>query len=58
MFSNHLCHKIALKYRLAVYGHCEEGPVEQSKAVKAVLYHELDHKDVTPDLGTFRRDDF
>ena len=50
MFSNQLCHKLARKYRLAVYSHCDGGCDVQSQAVMALLSHELDHKDTTPFL--------
>ena len=43
------CRKLAAKYRLAVYSHCKEGPEVQSRAVKSILYHELDHKNTTPE---------
>ena len=48
MFTGILCNRIARKYRLAVYSHCNDGSEVQSRAVQAVLNHELDHKDTTP----------
>ena len=49
MFTGILCNRIARKYRLAVYSHCDDGPAIQSRAVRGVLNHELDHKDTTGD---------
>ena len=47
IFTNQFCRKIAAKYRLAVYAHCDEGLEAQSKAVLSIPYHELDHRNST-----------
>ena len=47
IFTNQFCHKVAAKYRLAVYSHCKEGIEAQSRAVLSIPFHELDHIDTT-----------
>ena len=42
-FTWNRCHELSQRYKLAVYQHSDEGPEAQSKAVKAVFYHEQDH---------------
>ena len=46
-FTNLVCFAVSQLYRLAVYDNTEAGPQAQSKAVKAVLWHELDRPDAT-----------
>ena len=42
------------RYKLAVYQNSKEGPEAQSKAVKAVLFHEQDY----PEASVEERQDF
>ena len=53
IFTSQMCNRLARKYRLAVYSHCDDGPEVQSKAVHSILSHELDHKDTTPQQKIF-----
>ena len=53
MFIGKLCNRIAHKYRLAVYSHCNDGSEVQSRVVQAVLNHELDHKDTKPQQNIY-----
>ena len=53
IFTSKMCNRLARKYRLAVYSHCDDGPDIQSEAVMAVFNHELDHKDTTPDQKAY-----
>ena len=46
-FTGLVCFAVSQLYRLAVYDNTEAGPRAQSKAVKAVLWHELDRPDST-----------
>ena len=48
-FSNLVCFAVSQLYRMAVYANCEAGPEAQSEAVQAVLWHELDRPDATPE---------
>ena len=41
------CNRISQEYKLAVYNNNSKGIPAQTKAVKAVLYHNLDHPDST-----------
>ena len=43
------CVSVSQLYRHAVYSNTEAGPEAQSTAVQAVLWHELDRPDATPD---------
>ena len=46
-FTGHVCFAVSQLYRLAVYDNSKAGPCAQSKAAKAVLWHELDRPDST-----------
>ena len=45
--NNNVCHSISQLYKKAVYDNAEAGVEAQSKAVTAVLWHELDRPDAT-----------
>ena len=46
-FSWNRCFELSQRYKLAVYQNRKEGPEAQSKAVKAVFFHEQDYPEAT-----------
>ena len=48
MLNNQTCFNLSQLYKKAVYDHSQEGVEAQSRAVTAVLWHEMDRTDSTP----------